>query len=376
MKFSIDTVELTIALKQVAGGVDKDASNVYDKCLLNLKRGTGQFSTVSHVITATSQEINADYSGEPTAMLLDYGMLTQIVSSFGRRSIEVITFTEDDGKLVINGGATKYEMPTYNINDFPAEFEINMNTTASVDSDLFSQLLNVVKHASAVRDVRYFLNGVFFEVNADVNELRLVGTDGHRMNIGRMPFNSLSTTLQTNKIGYIIPPKMVDEIVSVIKSVNTKELTLCFDAAHIHLECGYGRKITGRLVDGRYPDYRRVIPEDTTQTLEVDRNELKLFLSSTFPLNETGFPVGKFTISSKGMNVLIDGGTVKAEASFQVDGFQGDETIELAYNTKYISDVLNAHSSEKITFLLSDRAIKICNEYNPNLLSLVVPVRL
>lgn len=376
MKFSIDTVELTIALKQVAGGVGKDASNVYDKCLLNLKRGTGQLSTVSHVITATSQEINADYSGEPTAMLLDYGMLTQIVSSFGRRAIDVITFTEDDGKLVIYGGATKYEMPTHNVNDFPAEFKVNMNTTASVDSELFSQLLNVVKQASAVRDVRYYLNGVFFEVNTDVNELRLVGTDGHRMNIGRMPFNSLTTTLQTNKIDYIIPSKMVDEIVSVIKSVNTKELTLCFDAAHIHLECGNGRKITGRLVDGRYPDYRRVIPEDTTQTLEVDRNELNLFLSSTFPLAATGFPVGKFTISSKGMNVLIDAGTIKAEASFQVDEFQGDEAIELAYNIKYISDVLNAHSSEKITFFLSDRAIKICNEFNPNLLSLVVPVRL
>lgn len=370
------TSELVRAANQISGGIGRSDKNNYDKCLLTIKDGMCQLKTLSDVIESVSERFNVE--GDDNLILLEYAKFKQILSSLSRRNIESVKITEHKAKLTINGGRSNYEVGTFNPKDFPAEFKFKAVAKAVVERELFQRLLASAKQASAINDVRYFLNGVLFEVNTDVNDLRLVGTDGHRMNVCLMPMVSFDTSKSIAKQGFIIHDKMTDELLNFAKTQTEESLTIHFDDSHVHLEGMNGRSVTGRLIDGRYPDYRRVIPEKTNHSVVIDREDLQVFLSSATPLQGTRFPVGKFYFKGSELKVSIQGDETMADAIFDIEGYNNTEEFVIGYNLKYIGDVLAGQDSEQIHLMLTDSmaSTKIVNIENPNVLSLVMPVRI
>lgn len=375
-KYSTSTSDLLLALNQVSGGIGRNQSVTYDKCLMKVKDGKAQLMTVSDVIDSVSREISME--GDDITILLEYAKLKQILTSLNRRKIEALDIHVSSNKITIIGGRSQYSVSTFNEKEFPKSFDFKAIAKAVVNRELFASLLATSKQTSAVNDARYYLNGVLFEVNSDVGDLRLVGTDGHRMSICRMDLKNYDTSAALPKQGFIIAERMVDELLAYSKNNHAEFIEIYFDDAHVHVQGSLGQSVTGRLIDGRYPDYRRVIPQSSNHDVMINREDLLLFLSSALPIQGTRFPVGKFVFENDTLTVVIKGDETEATASFDTCGYGQATKFEIGYNIKYIGDVLMNHDSEDILFLLVDSmsTTKIVNTENPNVLSVVMPVRI
>ena len=178
-----------------------------------------------------------------------------------------INFAVDGNKAIVRSGKSRFTLSTLSASDYPnledwegeVEFEISR-------SDL-KHLIDSTHFSMAQQDVRYYLNGMSLET--EENLIRTVATDGHRLALCRMPYTA--STLPTRQV--IIPRKGVLEISRLIEA-DDKLLKVQIGANHIRI-FSTDFIFTSKLVDGRFPDYRRVLPKDGDKIIQASKDMLK-----------------------------------------------------------------------------------------------------
>ncbi len=317
-------------LQSVAGIVERRHTLPILANVLIRKTGSSLQLTTSdlEIQIRTTAELDGD-SGNFTTTI-GARKLIDILRSMP--SDQTVSLESSAAKVILKGGKSKFTLQTMPAEDFPLVQEsANFGPAFSVPQKTLKDLLSQVSFAMAVHDIRYYHNGILFV--AEGKQLSLVATDGHRL-----AFSSAMLDVEVPKQEVILPRKTVIE------------MQFANNQAKFSFE---GMEFVTKLVEGKFPDYNRVIPKNHKNIITLGRQALLSSLQRTAILTSDKF---------KGVRLNIDPGTLRvasnnAEQEEAVDELDIDydgDSIEIGFNVTYLIDALSNMAQEMVRVELSD----------------------
>ena len=268
MKFSLNREFLLKPLLLVSGAVERKSTlPILSNVLLEV---SGQSLT----LTATDLELemvayaDIDNQGEDGKITIPARKLLDICKSLPENSLLIFESTDDAIKL--STGRSKYSLSTLPATDFPNIEEWRGDVEFQLSKSELLRLIESTHFSMANQDVRYYLNGMSIET--ENNEIRSVATDGHRLAICKIANDSLS--LPARQV--IVPRKAILEIIRLLDPVD-EEIQVFLGSNHIRI-IDTEFSFTSKLVDGRFPDYRRVLPRNGDKVMETSKDQLRQVL--------------------------------------------------------------------------------------------------
>ena len=272
-------------------------------------------------------------------------------------------------KLILKGGKSKFTLQTLPSEDFPLVQEsANFGPIFSVPQKTLKSLLNQVSFAMAVHDIRYYLNGILFV--AEGQQLSLVATDGHRL-----AYAAATLDVEVPKQEVILPRKTVLELQRLLSDTEGAiEMQFANNQAKFMFE---GMEFITKLVEGKFPDYNRVIPRNHHNCITLGRAALLSTMQRTAILTSEKF---------KGVRLNIEPGTLQVaannaeqeEAVDELDIDYSGDSIEIGFNVTYLIDALTNMTQDMVTFELSDgnSSVLFTIPDNPHFKYVVMPMRI
>lgn len=280
-----------------------------------------------------------------------------------------LSFALEGEKLLIRAGKSRYTLSTLPANDFPAVEQIHDGIRLSLPQKVLKELIARTHFSMALNDARYFLMGLLLAVE---NEMILAcATDGHRLALNE-------STLEINPpkpIQIIVPRKGVGELLRLLQD-SSDAVDLIFDENHIQVilpEITF----TSKLIDGRFPDYQRVIPQNTPKIAIMNREELRKALHRAAILSNEKFYGVRLQFAEDKTRILA-ANINQEEAEEEINAeYQGDP-MEIGFNVNYLLDALGGVNDEQVMIGLnnSDSSALIKGVKNENARYIIMPMRL
>jgi DNA polymerase III subunit beta len=258
---------------------------------------------------------------------------------------QLITLSSAQNKLTLQAGKSRFTLQTLPAEDFPLVNEAaDYGPAFAVPQRTLKHLINQVHFAMAVHDIRYYLNGILFV--AEGKALTLVATDGHRLGLAQAQLES-----DMPKQEVILPRKTVLELQRLLRDEDTPiELRFAGNQAKFAFS---GMEFVTKLVEGKFPDYNRVIPKNHKNAIVLGRAPLLASLQRAAIMTSEKF---------KGVHVNIEPGTLRiassnaeqeeAKEELEID-YNGD-AIEIGFNVTYLIDALANLTQEMVKLELQD----------------------
>ncbi|MFT5610258.1 MAG: DNA polymerase-3 subunit beta [Polaribacter sp.] len=253
---------------------------------------------------------------------------------------------EDDNKMVVKAGKSRFTLQTLNAIDYPRLQETVWIHGFSLSHLQLNNLLTKTSFSMAQQDVRYFLNGLLIEMHGD--HILSVATDGHRLAKTQI---SVDQT-HVDQVQSIIPRKAVIEIGKFLDAGNDKLVSVKLNASHILVESGDFMFIS-KLIDGRFPDYEKVIPANLNKQIIINRSNLIEILSRAAILSNEKFRGVSLNVADNILKVASHNPDQEHASDEMSVDYQG-EAIEIGFNVNYLLEALKACSSEEIELGLLD----------------------
>jgi DNA polymerase-3 subunit beta len=255
-----------------------------------------------------------------------------------------VTLSTEGERVSVRGGRSRFTLSTLPATEFPLVDDINAQQTVEVSQAEFRRLIDKTHFSMAQQDVRYYLNGMLLETEA--KSLRAVATDGHRLAICETELAARVKTAQQ----VIVPRKGVLELQRILAAEGTIELAV--GTNHVRAQIGDIR-FTSKLIDGRFPEYGRVIPANPTKIVEADRESLRQALQRTAILSNEKYRGVRLTVKPDLLTIQAHN-PEQEEAEDQIEvSYKGDE-VEIGFNVNYLLDALAAIETEKVEIGLTD----------------------
>lgn len=260
-------------------------------------------------------------------------------------SDQTVSLESSQNKLILKGGKSRFTLQTLPAEDFPLVQEAaSFGPSFSIPQKTLKGLLHQISFAMAVHDIRYYLNGILFV--AEGKQLSLVATDGHRL-----AFSSATLDVEVPRQEVILPRKTVLEMQRLL---NDKEGAIEMQFATNKAKFSFdGMEFVTKLVEGKFPDYNRVIPKNHKNSITLGRTALLATLQRTAILTSEKF---------KGVRLNIEPGILRvassnAEQEEAVDELEIDyngDAIEIGFNVTYLIDALTNMDQEMVQVDLAD----------------------
>jgi len=262
---------------------------------------------------------------------------------------QIVTLTANQNKLTLQGGKSRFTLQTMPSDDFPLVQEAaDFGPAFSVPQKALKDLINQVHFAMAVHDIRYYLNGILFV--AEGKSLTLVATDGHRLALAQATLD-----VEIPKQEVILPRKTVLELQRLLKDDKDSadgliEMRFAGNQAKFSFS---GMEFVTKLVEGKFPDYNRVIPKNHKNVVTLGRVPFLASLQRAAILTSEKF---------KGVRVNIEPGSLRIassnaeqeEAKEELEIDYGGDSIEIGFNVTYLIDALSNMSVEMVRLELQD----------------------
>jgi DNA polymerase-3 subunit beta len=262
---------------------------------------------------------------------------------------QIVTLTANQNKLTLQGGKSRFTLQTLPSDDFPLVQEAaDFGPAFSVPQKALKGLINQVHFAMAVHDIRYYLNGILFV--AEGKSLTLVATDGHRLALAQATLD-----VEIPKQEVILPRKTVLELQRLLKDDGKDdegliEMRFAGNQAKFSFS---GMEFVTKLVEGKFPDYNRVIPKNHKNSVTLGRAPFLASLQRAAILTSEKF---------KGVRVNLEPGTLRIassnaeqeEAKEELEVDYGGDAIEIGFNVTYLIDALSNMSVDMIKMELQD----------------------
>ena len=311
------------------------------------------------------QQVSGPLGGRPTLPILG-NLLLQVAD--GALSL---TGTDLEMEMVARvalvqpheAGATTLPAADFpNLDDWQSEVEFTLPQAT------MKRLIEATQFSMAHQDVRYYLNGMLFETEG--SELRTVATDGHRLAVCSMP---LEASLPNHSV--IVPRKGVIELMRMLDGGDTP-LRVQIGSNNIRAHVG-DFIFTSKLVDGRFPDYRRVLPKNPDKHLEAGCDILKQAFARAAILSNEKFRGVRLYVSENQLKITANN-PEQEEAEEILDVTYAGTEMEIGFNVSYVLDVLNALKCENVRILLTDSvsSVQIEDAASQSAAYVVMPMRL
>ena len=343
MKFVISREALIKPLQLVAGVVERRQTLPVLSNILLVAEGDQLSMTGTDLEVELVGRVTLDEPAEAGSVTVPARKLMDICKSLPDSARIELTLTGQ--KMVIKAGRSRFTLSTLPAAEFPNVEDSPETLELSMVQHQLRNLIDKTGFSMAQQDVRYYLNGMLLEIAN--GQLRSVSTDGHRL--------ATSVTDVEAEEGMqhqiIVPRKGILELARLLQN-GEEELRLVIGASHIRAHVG-DFTFTSKLVDGKFPDYERVIPKNGDKILLSDRMELRQVLSRIAILSNEKYRGVRLSLSSGYLQVMANNPEQEeAEETLAVD-YEG-ETLEVGFNVNYLLDCLSILNSDVVRLTLSD----------------------
>ena len=256
-----------------------------------------------------------------------------------------INMATNESRITLKAGKSRFNLQTLPAADYPVMTKTKGESTLVIlGQRQLKDLLKQVEFAMAQQDIRYYLNGLLFEVIA--NRLNIVGTDGHRLSF-------TSTELEKNYIkqDVILPRKTVIEL---IKLLDDSDEEIQIELASNQVNFTFSNfKLISKVIDGKFPDYNRVIPTGHQNSFTTDRVSVLLAMQRASILSNEKYRGIRLVLSDNNLK-LISTNSDQEEAEEELEINYTGDILDIGFNVTYLIDVLNNTNSEFATFSFAD----------------------
>ena len=345
MIFTIEREALLAPLLTVRGVIEqRHTLPVLSNILVSARDGELAFTaTDSEVEMQARVPVVGAIDGEitvPARKLID---ICQALPAHARVDFEV----DDGNRAHIRSGKSRFVLTTLPASDFPTTEEIADESVFATAQSELKRIIDLTQFAMARQDVRYYLNGLLLEIAPQ--GIKAVATDGHRLAVAH--FESEMGEVESKSI--IVPRKGVLELGRLLSSEDT-ELKVRVGSNAVQVTVGDVR-ITSKLIDGKFPDYGRVIPDQETcdKRLSIERESLRQCLIRASVLSSDKHRTVRLTLDSGTLTVAAN----NPEQETAVDEIEidyGGESLEIGFNVSYLIDALATLPSETADIFLTD----------------------
>jgi DNA polymerase-3 subunit beta len=341
MKFSAARETLLKPLQTVVGVVERrQTMPILSNVLLSI-----QGTKLS--ITATDLEVEmvaeADVKGDGAGDITVPGRkLHDIFRALPDGSSVELTLSGD--RLTIKAGRSRFTLSTLRAADFPTIDDIGAKQTLRLNRADLRRLVEKTHFSMAQQDVRYYLNGLLLET--EKKRLRAVATDGHRLALSEVDLASAASRDEQ----LIVPRKGVLELSRLLDGDGEVELAL--GANHVRAQFD-GVRLTSKLVDGRFPEYSRVVPAQPKNVIKADRNLFRQALQRTAILSNEKYRGVRLELGANSV-VLQANNPEQEEAVETLEVEYAGDAMEIGFNVNYLLDALAAVDSEQVEFGVTD----------------------
>lgn len=329
-------------LQQVTGVVERRQTlPILGNVLINAsKKDVKLTATDLEVELQTRADINVNEAGDCT---LPARKLLDICRALPEGAEIVIAVTGD--RAQIRSGNSRFTLATLPAGEFPVVDKIKSARTFQVAQKELRSLIEHTAFSMAQQDVRYYLNGLLLELSPGL--LRAVATDGHRLAL--CEYAAAIEEDESQQV--IVPRKGVQELHRLLEE-DDRPIQVEIGTNHIRITTG-DLRFTSKLIDGRFPDYHRVIPKSVDKRLLVKRELLRQALTRTSILSNEKYRGIRLDISNNNLKIQAHNPD-QEEAVEEIEATYPNDPLLIGFNVTYLLDVLSAIDTEEVEIMLSD----------------------
>ncbi len=243
-----------------------------------------------------------------------------------------VTLQQQDKRLLVRAGKSRFTLQTLPAEDFPKLAKPTGDVARfALPQKALRRLLGLVQYAMAQQDIRYYLNGLLMVV--DEGQLRLVATDGHRLAYAAMP---LGGSLPRKEV--IVPRKTVLELTKLLGDTDAE---VSVELSAVQAAFSFGTvELVSKLIDGKFPDYTRVIPTGHKNRLQIGREPLRQALLRAAILSNEKFRGVRWVLTDGSLKI-VSSNAEQEEAHEELEVKYGGDALDIGFNVNYLLDVLN-----------------------------------
>jgi len=309
---------------------------------------------------------------------LDLGQEAHSVTVGARKLVDIlralpgdaeVTLQMQDKRMLVKAGKSRFTLQTLPAEDFPRLAKpAGEQARFALPQKAFKRLLGLVQYSMAQQDIRYYLNGLLVVV--DAGQLRLVATDGHRLAYAAMP---LEAAVPRQEV--IVPRKTVLELTKLLGD-GDEEARIELSSSQAAFSFG-SVELVSKLVDGKFPDYTRVIPTGNRNTLLLERDPLRQALMRAAILSNEKFR-GVRWVLAQGTLKIVSSNAEQEEAEEVLEVPYTGDALDIGFNVNYLLDVLNNVDGAQLECSFGDASSSalLCIPTQPDFKYVVMPMRI
>lgn len=280
-----------------------------------------------------------------------------------------VTVSQSAEKVTVQAGRSRFTLATLPANDFPSIDEVEATERVTVPESTLKELIERTSFAMAQQDVRYYLNGLLFDLRE--GNLRCVATDGHRLALCEAEYEG---GVQAKR-QIIVPRKGVTELQRLLEG-GDREVELEMGRGHLRVKRN-DVTFTSKLIDGRFPDYEAVVPIGADQQVTVDREVLRASLQRAAILSNEKYRGVRIEVSPGQLKISAHN-PEQEEAQEEIEAETRVDGLSVGFNVNYLLDALTALKEEQVILAMRDAnsSALVREASNERCRHVVMPLRL
>lgn len=292
-----------------------------------------------------SAQINCEDINQEFSLTVSAKKLQDICRAFSDETSLVLD--KDDGRIQVKAGKSRFNLQTLPSEDFPKISTLtDCKRLITLPQKILKDLLDQVQYAMAQQDIRYYLNGLLLII--EHNKLKVVATDGHRL---AMVSHDLPDLSEGNDFQEVILPRK--SVIELIKLLNEND-DVTIEIGHNQAKFSFSNiTMISKIVEGKFPDYNKVIPTNYQNSITIDRITLLQALQRVAILSNEKFSGVRLILTQNSLRILCSN-TEQEEAQEELEITYDGIPLDIGFNIKYLLDVLTNLESEKVTCSFGD----------------------
>ena len=350
MKLILSKLDFVKSLSFIQNIVEsKSTIPVLTNVLLEAKQGRLHLSGTDMDMTI-SDKIKIKNIEEEGTTCVPAHILYNVIKELSDDKPVNLSYDKNNKKLYVTSFKSKFTFSCLSKDDFPVLTTENYKISFLLKSSILKEMIDKTYFAISNEETRYYLNGIFFHTIKLNNKffLRSIATDGHRL----AQCETISPAAANNIFSTIIPKKLIFELRKLIDEVEDE---IKIDLSERKIKFSFGETVLiSKLIDGKFPDYEKVIPKDTKNSFSIDRkiflesiNRIATISSEKSKAIKLNLNRNKLTISA---NNLEEGGSGIEEIEINYNG----PTLDIGFNAGYLKEIIHQFNGKEVTILFSD----------------------
>jgi DNA polymerase-3 subunit beta len=281
-----------------------------------------------------------------------------------------VRLEQDGERVTVRSGRSRFTLATLPASEFPVLDDVQGQVEFTLAQGALKRSIDKIGFAMAQQDVRYYLNGLLVELAGD--RLRTVATDGHRLSLCETEADLPGGDGQQ----VIVPRKGVNELARLLDDQAEEQARIRIGGTHVQVELP-GVRFTSKLIDGRFPDYTRVVPDGGRNELRVDRETLRQALARASILSNEKYKGVRLSMGEAGLRIQAHNPD-QEEAEEEVEVAYQGEALEIGFNVVYLLDILGSLEGDEVRALFNDAnsSVLITDPAADDCRHVVMPMRL